>query len=206
MGEERPDSGTWATVQPVDPDAPFITLNFIDTPGLDDSGGELSKGLEVLEQTLYLLPPNLESGNLTQHGYPDAILMILNSNYSISQNVQHMYSSLCRMPMAGNRLGIVSIRFTTSSWMMRHHQSQQETASDLHISSGKNIPETWRRMLQRLTAFHQLFRDRPRQFFIDTIPRHRYPYEEFLTLNCITDMLKFISNRDEGVNRTGLHP
>lgn len=193
-------------VVPVVSEKPPVRLRIIDTPGLDDSRGLDAQHIQNVLQAVQKEP------------YITAIAFIFNVNNSFSDGFQSIYEyySQC-MPnlMAPGALAVINTNFSVTTWQQKHERyfednsggmkggqsgrlkgALAEYASPLRLSSRpKSAKEIV--MEERRKAFKKIFHKDPVQFFIDSKPDKRIPFEQMVSRNAFVEILNFLSDKGD---------
>jgi GTPase SAR1 family protein len=166
---------------PVKPCSPPIHLRVIDTPGLADSDGKDGDNIQEVLTTLSELSKT-SNPNLT------SIIFISNSNLAFTRNFQMIYKYYERcMPNLFGGMAVVNTNFTMRSWEQRHRTFASFLSPD-SSETARNLA-----MKARREAFARTFGRDSRHFFIDSVPKSKFAFEQMVTRNTLMEILSFLS-------------
>ncbi|KAK1750069.1 hypothetical protein QBC47DRAFT_332421 [Echria macrotheca] len=170
-----------------DPDAPYLRLRLIDTPGLDDSA---NKDFENMQDVLTTLNGLSKSPNEWERNV-NAIVLIYNSNnafsYSFQTVIKHYHDC---MPNLFGGLAVVNTHFDLASLgRKKAHLIRDKLLSSPADSARASI------IKQRAADFRQALGEKlsPRHFFLDSKPKETLAYAELLSRNTIAHIVSFWS-------------
>ncbi|KAF5021792.1 hypothetical protein F66182_6167 [Fusarium sp. NRRL 66182] len=193
MDEEKILSGNrWKKMTSVkynirlqDPNAPYLKLHLIDTPGLDDSKG---RDFENMEDVLSTLNRHAQSKEPWMRQL-NAIVLVYNANNAFSSSFQDIikYYHQC-MPNLFGTMAVVNTHFD----LVNLSQKRQHLIRDGFLNKTDNAR---RRILKgRAEDFKKLHGQGldPTHFFIDNRPPERSAYAELLSRNTISDIIMYL--------------
>jgi hypothetical protein len=177
------------TVIPIDPNSPRVRLRLIDTPGLDDSKHRDAKNIQ---EVLQRLAQYAEHPDPTMR-YIHVIIFIVSMHSAFSDSFQKFYEYYKKcMPNLFGGLAIVNTNFTVDVWKSRasaYSIKGVASTSLKRIGIGSGASAKNHIMKQRRTDFASQFECDPRHFFIDSRPNQRFPFEQLITLNTMTEIV-----------------
>ncbi|KAK0741549.1 hypothetical protein B0T18DRAFT_420344 [Schizothecium vesticola] len=168
-----------------DPDAPYLKLRLIDTPGLDDSA---NKDFENMQDVLTTLNTLAKSPDEWQRNI-NAIVLVYNANnafsYSFQTVIKHYHQC---MPNLFGGLAVINTHFDLASLgRKKAHLLRDKLLSSPNDSARASIVK------QRATDFRKALGETlsPSHFFLDSKPKETLAYPELLSRNTIAHIAAF---------------
>ncbi|KAK3329985.1 hypothetical protein B0H66DRAFT_42662 [Apodospora peruviana] len=169
------------------PDAPYLRLHLIDTPGLDDSEGKDYENMEDVLGTLNRLSQADEAWKRQLN----AIVLVYNANNAFCSSFQSIIRHYHQcMPNLFGTMAVVNTHFDLVNLSQKRAHLIREKL--LNTNTGDSAR---RRILKgRADDFKKLHGQglSPTHFFIDNRPTSRSAYAELLSRNTISDILMYL--------------
>ncbi|KID81315.1 hypothetical protein MGU_11314 [Metarhizium guizhouense ARSEF 977] len=176
-------------VQPIDQNAPRLHVRLIDTPGLDDSRGR-DKDMQNIWTVLKFLTATAESETPWDR-YISTILFVCNANKAFSSDFQEIfkYYKQC-MPNLFGSLAIINTHFSIDKWHQKYTRWIPSQLSNVGHTAKDDVIQA------RRASFLDTLGINPQHFFIDSKPRARFPFEEVVSRNDLSEIITFLSFKD----------
>ncbi|KAK0636073.1 hypothetical protein B0T17DRAFT_612857 [Bombardia bombarda] len=172
-------------IRPRDPQAPYLRLRLIDTPGLDDSE---NKDFENMEDVLRTLN-NLSRSSEEWERQISAIVLVYNSNnpfsFSFQTVIKHYHQC---MPNLFGGLAVVNTHFDLANLSRRKAHLIRDKLLGSDKDSARNSI-----IKQRAEDFRKALGETlsPNHFFLDSKPKETLAYPELLSRNTVAHILSF---------------
>ncbi|OIW28704.1 hypothetical protein CONLIGDRAFT_390352 [Coniochaeta ligniaria NRRL 30616] len=168
-----------------DPDAPYLKLRLIDTPGLDDSA---NKDFENMQDVLTALNALAKSSEEWKRSI-NAIVLVYNSNNAFSFSFQTVIKHYHQcMPNLFGGLAVINTHFDLANLSRKKaHLIRDRLLSSNADNARANI------IKQRAADFKKALGENlgPSHFFLDSKPKETLAYPELLSRNTIASIVSF---------------
>ncbi|KAH7126464.1 hypothetical protein B0J13DRAFT_646515 [Dactylonectria estremocensis] len=187
------DLGLWKRkdlrVEKRDPHADIARLRLLDTPGLDDDRPEMNA--KNIEKVLQRLSVCAESTELDQR-HISAVVFVIKSGNSFNASIQKWYHHYQRcMPNLFGSIAVVNTSFRLKDWKSEY----ATTALNALTFGGTKLTSRDMKMKRRREAWAEIFHSDPTHFFIDNKPASGSPFQEFVSVNTVYDILLYLRSQ-----------
>ncbi|CAH0025886.1 unnamed protein product [Clonostachys rhizophaga] len=189
------DLGLWKRkdlqVRARNSNADIVRLRLLDTPGLDDS--EPKKNAKNMEKVLQALNSYAQSTELEKR-HISAVIFVVKTGNPFNDSLQKWYHHYQRcMPNLFGSLAVVNTCFRFKDWKTEYKQMAINAIT--FGAAGSDISSRDKKMKRRREAWAETFKSDPTHFFIDSKPSRDSPFQEYVSVNTIYDILLYLRSQ-----------